>query len=140
MKRAFFNFLVLQLIVWTAVFYDGKASQDELSISENSTQLYSSRNTEEIIGHTADQSFMENKNYKRNFHAIAGIRKSNLNPASDRWKINKSEDGVTLVNKSCNCEYNILQVPQNTLSEPTSDRKYLEASVSLKNGIEYSQF
>ena len=110
MKRALFNFLVLQLIVWTIVFYD--SSSDDNSINHASIS-----DTWEVVSieDKSDESFILHYPtfQKLTLNENGSFIRENIDQDIERgnWYLNKSKDRLTLMHEGGVKEYDIIQLP-----------------------------
>ena len=110
MKRALFNFLVLQLIVWTIVFYNGSNNSDAVnhaSISDTWKVInIEDKNDESFVLHYPTfqkLTLNENGSFVR-VNSDEDIEKGN-------WYLNKSNNRLTLMHEGGVKEYDIIQLP-----------------------------
>ncbi len=110
MKRAIFNFFVLQVVVWTVVFYNGSANNENINHASIS-------DTWEVV------SFgnQENKSFVLHYPTFQKLTleengtfvrvRSDQEIEKGTWFLNGSETILTLMHESGVEEYEIVQLP-----------------------------
>lgn len=134
MKRALFNFFILQLVVWSVVFYTGSSEQQDV--------IHAS------ISATWEVAKIENQDQKSfilhypTFHQLSlnddgsYIRLKNDEAIeTGSWHLNKSKTKLMLVHLNGVKEYDIIQMPLETTQSFIIKENILEASVQQK--VEY---
>lgn len=130
MKRALFNFFILQLVVWAVVFFDNS------NIDEGIKQA-SISDTWEVakIGDQAEQSFVL---YYPTFQKLTlNENGSFLRVKSDEqiergnWYLNKTKTKLTLMHAGGVKEYDILQLPIESSQSFIIKENIAEASTPL---------
>ncbi len=128
MKRALFNFFVLQLMVWAFVFYDGSSSETGLNLSEFPITLQPSR----VVENSAAQAsaFAGSKLRIALKENGSFVLKTDENQSeAGNWFINKSKTKLTLIYKNGVREYNIIQLPHDSSETLIIGKNDLEAFI-----------
>jgi hypothetical protein len=134
MKRALFNFFILQLVIWSVVFYNGSNDQHDVSHA--------------AISATWEVAKIENQDQKSfilhypTFHQLALNNDGSYIRLKDddaietgNWHLNKSETKLMLVHLNGVKEYDIIQMPVETSQSFIIKESILEATVQQK--VEY---
>ena len=107
MKRAIFNFFILQLIVWSVVFYDGATDNDTINYSSISDTWKVINpvhgNRESII---LDEFHQLTLKEDGSFQRVSGDELQ-----SGNWYLNKERSKLTLMSSKGVWEYDIIQLP-----------------------------
>ena len=134
MKRALFNFFVLQLIVWAIVFYDGSENNNQLnhaSISDTWKVVKAGDQQEKsfVLHYPSFQKLTLNEN--GSFVRVQSderIEKGN-------WYLNKTKTKLTLMHQGSIKEYDIIQLPIENSQSFIIKENVADASSSMD--IEY---
>lgn len=134
MKRALFNFFVLQLVVWAIVFYDGSNNEEDInhaSISATwSVAKVANQNQKSFVLHYPTfQKLTLNDN--GSFVRV----KNDEEIEKGSWYLNRSKTKLTLMHEGGIKEYDIIQLPVETSQTFIIKENVLEASVP--QDIEY---
>jgi hypothetical protein len=110
MKRAIFNFFVLQVIIWAVVFYDGSQNSENINHASIS-------DTWEVVsfGDHSDNSFVLHyptfQKLTLNENGTFQRVRSNEEIENGSWFLNGNETTLTLMHESGREEYEIVQLP-----------------------------
>ncbi len=134
MKRALFNFFVLQLIVWAIVFYDGSENNNEInhaSISDTwkVVKVGDQKKKSFVLHYPTFQRLTLNDN--GSFIRVQSdeqIEKGN-------WYLNKTKTKLTLMHEGGVKEYDIIQLPVENSQSFIIKENIADASSSMD--IEY---
>lgn len=134
MKRSLFNFLVLQLIIWSVVFYEGTASEDSVNYAAISDTWEVAK-----VGDQKDKSFVlhyptfQKLTLEDNGSFVRVINDEEVEKGD--WQLNDDKTKLTLLHEGGVEEYEIIQLPIET-SQSFIIKENIETVPSLQN-IEY---
>jgi hypothetical protein len=134
MKRALFNFFVLQLVVWAIVFYDGSNDKEGINHSTISAtwsvaKVANQNQKSFVLHYPTFQKLTLNDN--GSFVRV----KSDEEVEKGSWYLNRSKTKLTLMHEGGIKEYDIIQLPVETSQSFIIKENVLEASVP--QNIEY---
>jgi hypothetical protein len=113
MKRVVFNFFVLQLVIWSIVFYEGSGEVNEVnqaSISDTwEVVKVEDQSAESVVLHYPTfqkLTLNENGSYTR--------ENKDKEIENGSWYLNSERTKLTLTSKGSTKEYDIIQLPVNS--------------------------
>jgi hypothetical protein len=130
MKRALFNFFILQLVVWAVVFYDNSNNVEGIKHATISdtwevAKIGDQSETSFVLHYPTFQKLTLNEN--GSFVRV----KNDEQVESGSWYLNKSKTKLTLMHAGGIKEYDILQLPVESSQSFIIKENIADASTSL---------